>query len=183
MPVHDWTRVLDGTFHHFHVTWIPLLSRTLNRGVLPEGYYAMAEQVVGVVPDVLTLQYAEDDHAEDEMEPPGELSEGAGTALLASAPRPTPRDPQGIHGVISKELGAKEEYLAPPDKPLTLASNPGYCPETAIESFVEPLAVGDQLPAMPLFLAPQSHVMLPLESSYMEAVADVPARARKPLEA
>lgn len=44
MPVHDWTRVEAGTFHDFHHAWIEELKRTLNRGVLPPDYYAMAEQ-------------------------------------------------------------------------------------------------------------------------------------------
>ncbi len=57
MPIHDWTRVSAGTFHDFHTAWIAELRRALNGGVLPEGYYAMAEQVANqVIPDVLTLQ-------------------------------------------------------------------------------------------------------------------------------
>src|SRR5437764_13416103 len=57
MPVHDWTRVSAGTFHDFHVAWIAELRRTLNGGLLPRGYYALAEQVAGeIIPDVLTLQ-------------------------------------------------------------------------------------------------------------------------------
>lgn len=57
MPVHDWTRVDAGIFHHFHLEWIADLSRTLNNGLLPGGYYALAEQLTsGFGPDVLTLQ-------------------------------------------------------------------------------------------------------------------------------
>lgn len=58
MPVHDWTRVSDGTFHDFHYSWVLEIKRTLRRGLLPEGYYVMAEQVGGDVgaPDVPTLQ-------------------------------------------------------------------------------------------------------------------------------
>ena len=33
MPVHDWTRVSAGIFHHFHLEWIGDLSRQLNRRV------------------------------------------------------------------------------------------------------------------------------------------------------
>ena len=40
MPIHDWTRVDAGIFHHFHVTWIPEIARALNAGLLPDGYYA-----------------------------------------------------------------------------------------------------------------------------------------------
>jgi len=57
MPVHDWTRVMAGTFHHFHTLWIGHLSERLNEGVLPQGYYAMVEQRAGqAIPDVLTLK-------------------------------------------------------------------------------------------------------------------------------
>src|SRR5690348_11858505 len=57
MPVHDWTRVDAGVFHHFHHSWIEEIKRALNHGLLPPDYYAMAEQVTSwMVPDVLTLQ-------------------------------------------------------------------------------------------------------------------------------
>jgi hypothetical protein len=57
MPIHDWTRVTAGTFHHFHQTWIIELSRALNGGCLPAGFYALAEQIAGGLgPDVLTLE-------------------------------------------------------------------------------------------------------------------------------
>ena len=57
MPVHDWTRVEDGIFHAFHLAWLSELQKAMNAGLLPSGYYALAEQVAGSVgPDVLTLQ-------------------------------------------------------------------------------------------------------------------------------
>jgi hypothetical protein len=57
MPVHDWTRVSAGTFHHFHGTWIVHLAEGLNEGLLPAGFYAMTEQHAGqIIPDVLTLR-------------------------------------------------------------------------------------------------------------------------------
>lgn len=57
MPIHDWTQVTPGIFHHFHHEWISEISRALNRGLLPDGYYAMAEQIIGDMgPDVLTLE-------------------------------------------------------------------------------------------------------------------------------
>src|SRR5438445_2251094 len=57
MPIHDWTRVQAGIFHHFHHSWIEEIQRALNNGLLPDEYYAMAEQqAAGFGPDVLTLQ-------------------------------------------------------------------------------------------------------------------------------
>src|SRR5438045_3397892 len=68
MPMHDWTRVEAGIFHAFHHSWIEEIARTLNRGGLPEDYYALPEQqAAGFGPDVLTLQ----DQGDDEEEPPG----------------------------------------------------------------------------------------------------------------
>src|SRR5438132_2170379 len=57
MPIHDWTRVDAGTFHAFHTRWISELMKVLNAGLLPPGYYALAEQVATrMQTDVLTLR-------------------------------------------------------------------------------------------------------------------------------
>ncbi len=83
MPVHDWTRVRPGTFHHFHTAWITHLSETLNAGLLPPNYYALAEQPAGEVgPDVLTLEAAGPG-----PESPG-WGEGGSATLVAVAERP-----------------------------------------------------------------------------------------------
>lgn len=56
MPIHDWTRVDAGVFHHFHGYWVGTIAAALNDGVLPRNYYALIEQVAGrAVPDMLTL--------------------------------------------------------------------------------------------------------------------------------
>ena len=80
MPVHDWTRVSDGTFHDFHYSWVLEIKRALKRGLLPDGYYVMAEQIGGELgaPDVLTLQ-----SVSQKPEPAGSLS---GTATLTESP-------------------------------------------------------------------------------------------------
>src|SRR5438105_4478628 len=76
MPVHDWTRVEDGIFHDFHLAWIGELRKALNRGLLPPGYYALAEQIAGSVgPDVLTLQ------GNGVAEPPADDSGSSGGTL------------------------------------------------------------------------------------------------------
>jgi hypothetical protein len=81
MPIHDWSRVKPGIFHDFHHAWIARIRAALNSGLLPEGYYAMAEQVTGSFgPDVLTLEAADG----------GDPSEGAGNSgavcTLSQAP-------------------------------------------------------------------------------------------------
>src|SRR5438552_7274050 len=81
MPVHDWTRVSDGTFHDFHYSWVLEIKRALKRGLLPRGYYVMAEQLRGDpgAPDVLTLQATN-------QKPEFEDSHAAGTATLTESP-------------------------------------------------------------------------------------------------
>jgi hypothetical protein len=57
MPIHDWTRVEAGTFHDFHQGWTIEIRNTLNSGVLPDGYFAMADQrVSGPEPDIVALR-------------------------------------------------------------------------------------------------------------------------------
>jgi hypothetical protein len=87
MPVHDWTRVEAGIFHHFHHSWIEELQRALNDGVLPEQFYAMAEQhAVGYEPDVLALQYLHPPEHDDDRTP---SASGGGGGLLLAEPKTT----------------------------------------------------------------------------------------------
>jgi len=80
MPIHDWTRVDAGLFHAFHQSWIIILSRALNTGVLPADYYALPEQSIqGPVPDVLTLRLPS-----GRNEPNGT---GSGMAVAVAPPR------------------------------------------------------------------------------------------------
>jgi hypothetical protein len=243
MPVHDWTRVPAGTFHDFHSAWIIHLKETLNGGLLPEGFYALAEQHAGrMITDVLTLQVGE-------PEPSGPPT--VGPAAVATAPPrvsrkvvaspnaayraarrtlairhvsghrlvalleivspankdrpasvadfvnkahaalhhgchllvvdlhpPGPYDPQGIHGAIWEDFDPAD-YDLPADKPLTLAA---YVSGTLPEAYLEHVAVGDALPVMPLFVATDSHVNVPLEATYQAAYRGVPAYWRGVIE-
>jgi hypothetical protein len=82
MPIHDWTRVDAGIFHHFHHGWIEEIARAMNRGLLPPDHYALAEQIAGGLgPDVLTLE------APANGPPPPPASPHGGVALAAAPPR------------------------------------------------------------------------------------------------
>ncbi|MBC7854148.1 MAG: DUF4058 family protein [Pirellulaceae bacterium] len=244
MPIHDWKRVLAGTFHDFHQGWVVQLRSTLNDGLLPPDYYAQVEQgVSGPNADVLTLHEGEDTQPLDLDEPRGTtavamapprvkisveiehdyyirkqsrvgirhasddriiavieimsfgnkssaqrfrnfvekaldaLDEGCHLLIVDPYP-PTKRDPQGIHGVIWDELGGEPQF-APSDKPLTLASYVGALPWRA---YVEPIAVGDVLIPMPLFLSPTNYISVPLEETYQQAYRGVPQKWKKVLE-
>ncbi len=79
MPIHDWTRVKAGTFHHFHQRWIGALGDALNTGLLPAGYFALADQRAGgPEPDVVTLRLPEQ---------PGAHPEAGGVAVTAVLPK------------------------------------------------------------------------------------------------
>jgi hypothetical protein len=92
---------------------------------------------------------------------------------------PGKRDPQGIHKVIWDRI-QEEAFTLPPDKPLTLAA---YAVGSETVAYVEPVAVGDALPDMPLFLTADEYVPCPLEEAYQTAWEQFPAPLRGPLEA
>lgn len=83
---------------------------------------------------------------------------------------PGPRDPQGIHAAIWSEI-EDHAFQLPPDKPLTLAS---YSAGLLKRAFIEPVAVGDVLTEMPLFLQPDCYVPVPLAQTYQAAWEGVP---------
>lgn len=91
---------------------------------------------------------------------------------------PTPRDPNGIHKLIWDEI-LDEEFTFPAGKDRILASYESGGEQSA---FVEPLAVGDMQPDMPLFLGDDLHVMVPLESTYQTAWDASPEELRLAVE-
>jgi hypothetical protein len=99
MPIHDWRRVIASTFHDFHHCWIAGLRRSLNRAILPPGYYAQAEQVATqVVPDVWTLQQPDPPRppSAGQIGPPDRASGTGGLAVAVGPPKVS------IHGTASE---------------------------------------------------------------------------------
>ena len=94
---------------------------------------------------------------------------------------PTPRDPSGIHHAIWSER-YDGEFEFHPDKPLTLASYRAADEDTITQSFVEPVALGEALPAMPLFLWPNRYINVELEATYESAWAVYPAPLKPKIE-
>ncbi|HUG68400.1 MAG TPA: DUF4058 family protein, partial [Pirellulaceae bacterium] len=87
MPLHDWTQVEAGIFHDFHTAWIAEIRKVLNGGLLPEGYYALAEQHAGnYVADILTLHSRPDIIREPDVPPPPSLESG-GIAVADAPPK------------------------------------------------------------------------------------------------
>ena len=245
MPIHDWTRVDAGVFHHFHVSWIVEIKRSLNKVLLPREYYALAERVTADLGlKVLSIEKPVEGSSSGEPEPSGGISvaeapprvffqaQAESHIYAARANRiairhqsrhqliavieilppgskdgrlpfaafvhrveqalrsgihllivdlfpPTARAPDGIHRVI---WGGESDgdFSLPGDRPLTCVSYVGY-PGMAV--YLEPTAVGDPLPDMPLFLTPRIYVPLPLEATYMGAWEAVPGFLRETLSA
>ena len=252
MPIHDWSHVEAGIFHDFHHAWIEEIKRSLNTGLLPDDFYALAEQQSGPFgPDVLTLQTSEKSGITAGIDVAGEnIDEPAAGIVLLAPPTvsltaeadlefyrrkqnmvavrhvngdeivavveiisrsnkssnlamralidkaaellfqgvhlllidlhsPGPRDPGGIHATLWNEMTAQVYPL--PEKPLTLVAYEAS-PIGATRAYVQPMAVGDLLPDMPLFLRPGAHIALPLQPTYDLAFAAIPKRWRRVID-
>lgn len=196
MPVHDWARVSDGIFHHFHHLWVVEIKRALRRELLPEGYYVMVEQIGGDVGDryarlqrtiVIRHTIGNRPVAMIEVLSPGNKSSrhairsfldktiaalnGGVHLLLVDVHLPGPRDSKGIHGALLSEIGT-EEYVLGREQPLTaVAYTSGI---DLVDAFVNHFAVGEPIPETPLFLTRENFIRVPLEATYMAAWDDVP---------
>ena len=104
------------------------------------------------------------------------LRQGVHVLLIDPFP-PTRRDPNGIHAAVGKELTGKK-VSHDESKPLTLASYAARGEDT-YSAFVEPLAVGERLKDMPLFLTSALHVPAPLEETYQMAWNGYPEPIRR----
>ncbi|MBI3462240.1 MAG: DUF4058 family protein [Planctomycetes bacterium] len=91
---------------------------------------------------------------------------------------PSKRDPEGIHSAIWAEV-TDDPFRPPADKPLTLVA---YETGLTTRAYIEPIAAGDALPDMPLYLEPDVYVPVPLEQTYQTAFAAMPLRWRRVLE-
>lgn len=238
MPIHDWTRVPAGLFHHFHQDWTIELARALNRGRLPRGVAALVEQRLGPrEADVLAIEHRAiplqaEDRGVATLPPPaaqivrrtesGLFSDRANRivvkhhlgriiavieivspgnkdcraslrefvdksvdflragihVLVVDLFPPTSRDPFGIHKAIWDEF-VDEPFPLAGGKDRIVAS---YKSGTERVAYVEPVAVGDKLPDMALFLSCDLHVSAPLESTYRTAWDASPFELRTAVE-
>ena len=106
------------------------------------------------------------------------LNQGIHLLILDVYP-PTRRDPGGVHGSVWGRL-IDEDDLPPASADRTLVAYSAG-PETV--GYVEPVAVGQPLRPMPLFLTRdgQGYVEVPLEATYLAAYEGVPRRYRADL--
>ena len=84
MPIHNWTSVDAGIFHHFHQRWIGAITDALNERLLPSEYYALAEQQgAGFEPDILALKASGTRETDDDATRPPEPSSAGGGVMIA----------------------------------------------------------------------------------------------------
>jgi hypothetical protein len=91
---------------------------------------------------------------------------------------PNRLNPQGLHKEIWDRI-REEPFTLSPDKPLLLAA---YAAGNSMVGYIEPVAVGDVLPDMPIFLTPDRYVPCPLETTYQTTWSTFPAALKAPLE-
>lgn len=87
---------------------------------------------------------------------------------------PSERDPRGLHPLIWQEF-EEQPFELPPGLDRLLIS---YQAGREKVAYIEPIAVGDTMPDMPLFLTPTGHVKVPLESTYLATWDSLPAQLR-----
>lgn len=100
-----------------------------------------------------------------------------GVHLLVIDPLPQNiHDPAGIHAALLHEWDGSD-YSHPIHTPLTFVSYEADLNGDPLAD-VKHIAIGDELPEMPLFFESNGCVMLPLEETYRSAVEAVPKRWR-----
>lgn len=98
--------------------------------------------------------------------------------LIVDPYPPGPLDPSGIHAAIWHEVDPSSPFTFPDERRMTAVAYHAARPPVA---YVEPMAVGRELPVMPLFLDHSRYVNLPLEPAYTDAFSAIPRRYREQL--
>lgn len=156
----------EGDFYRRKKSWIAIR-------------HVSGDRVVAIVEIVSPGNKASDHALRKFVEKASELLDQRVHLLVVDPLPPGDRDPNGVHAAIWQEF-VGESFTLPPDKPLTLVS---YECALATRAYIQPIAVGDRLPDMALFLEPEACVMVPLETSYTAAYQAMPRRWREVLEA
>ena len=94
--------------------------------------------------------------------------------LIADPFPPSNRDPHGLHELIA-EGNIDQPYALSAGERCAVSYD---CGERLV-AYLEPLAVGDVWPSMPVFLQPGAHILLPLEETYMTTWNKLPRQIRK----
>ena len=141
--------------------------------------HVSGDRIVAVVEIVSPGNKSSRNAVEQIVKKAGELLDRGIHLLIVDLLPPGRNDPHGIHGAVWEYL-AGQEYCPPSNEPLTLAA---YESDLTLRTYVEPVAVGEPLPKMPLFLEPGGCVFVPLEATYETAWGGVPRRWQNVLAA
>lgn len=207
MPVHDWSLLGAWAFHDLHLAWVADLQKALNGGLLPSGFYALAEchaedsltasasqkgkrrtiavrhvsghRVVALIEIVSPANKDRKAHVTAFVNKLVSALELGIHVLLIDLFPPGKHDPDGMHGALWDRFDPDEDAALLEGRPFTVAAYTGGHPAKAYVSFV---AIGDALPAVPLFLAPEKYVDLELEPGYTEAYGGMPEFWRNVIE-
>ena len=112
------------------------------------------------------------------------LTEGVHVFVIDPFPPPA-HHPDGLHADIwrraTKRRKGRPVFTSPPERPLLVAS---YWSGPDAAAAVQPFAVGEPVPTVPLYLArDEEYVTVPLEATYAAAWPDMPKIWRDVLEA
>jgi hypothetical protein len=107
----------------------------------------------------------------------GALERGIHLLIIDLLP-PGKHDPHGIHAALWN-YRYSESHGVSTEEPLGLSS---YRVDEVPRAYFQPLAVGQPLPDMPIFLTPRHYVNVPLESTYAESYQGVPERWKRVIE-
>jgi hypothetical protein len=143
-----------NTFQH---AWAATIARLLNRRLLPEHYFAAPNVQFGprVEIDVGTFEQA--------AAPAGQVESVAVTLTTLPATAIIPAIfPDTVEVVIIHQEGGPPNSYRPVQRG----------EHGAIEMWLNPLRVGDQLPNLPLFLRGDLYIEVLLEETYMETCGD-----------
>ena len=174
--LHDWTRLLPGDFHDFHQGWVAELRSRLNREVLPSGYYAMLERVVGE-PGQVPDEFSTYDTLKNQVAIFRKSSKSR-VAIIKFVSTGTKQDIAELHRFeeslhTAVELGMR--LLVVDVFPPTELQPQPICHTVS-------LAVGDEIADLPLFLDDEQYVRVPLGAAYASALAGIAAPTRRALQ-
>jgi hypothetical protein len=207
MPIHDWSRIPSGLFHDFHQTWMVEITHRLNRGLLPKdlsaiieersrsGSFSTTKQIYTSRANRITIKHRlQKTIAAFEIVSPGNKEtkialddflsktiESLRTGihlLLIDLFAPPSFEPLDTHQLIWNEIH-NDSCASPAGKNRILAS---YEAGEETVAYVEPIAVGDVLTEMPLFMSEKMYITIPLEETYQAAWMNCPEIMREAVE-
>lgn len=212
MPIHDWSSVASGLFHHFHQTWSVAISDHLNAGVLPNELMALVEQRIAEKPTATIIRQSDGEFYSElanrilikhslgqivaviEILSPGNKAGRA--AIKELVEKVSGLVQNGVHvmlidlfGPTSRDPNGIHKLVWDEFQVEDFEFPQGkdrmvvfYEGNPGSVAYIEPVGLGDLLPDMPLILAKKLHIRVPLERIYMETWQKLPQVVKTAVE-